>query len=187
MARVALIVLALASAGEGFAVRSAAGKRKKGGAPSKGPGGFGAAPAPPKSKAAGKRISGEKLLELSEDRYAVLEQKYGGDDDDVDEDLVLRDFVVAVRSSPEKSRQFSDWVPVAVVGVVSKLPADACVPPAVAMHRREIVEAARDVAGGKAAKLVFGDRAASFFFPAKEILSFFRRTAQRSSTQPGGL
>lgn len=130
-----------------FAVKSS--PKKKAAKQSKG-GGFGAAPKPERK---GKRISGEKLLEASEDRYAELEKKYDGDDDA--DDLFLRDFVVAVRSP--KAAQFSDWAPVAVVGVVSDQPADVVVPWAVALHRREIVEAARDVAGGRAAKLTFGD------------------------------
>ena len=77
-------------------------------------GGFGA---PPKPVKAGKQISGEKLLYASEDRYNELEKKYDGDDV-ADDALVLRDFVVALRSP--KAAQFSDWVPVCVVGVVCK-------------------------------------------------------------------
>lgn len=110
-------------------------------------GGFGAsAPAKPK------RLSAEKLLEKSESRYDALEAKYEGNpEDDAEEDLFLRDFVVAVRAP--RSPQFSDWVPVAVLGVVSSAEAGAVLPHAVALHRREILESARHVAGGRAKHL----------------------------------
>lgn len=130
-------------------------------------GGFGA---PPKPVKAGKQISGEKLLYASEDRYNELEKKYDGDDDDdADDALVLRDFVVALRSS--KAAQFSDWMPVCVLGVVSAQPADSVVPWAVSLHRRFIVEAMKDVAGGRAGKLAWAD----FEISSEPLVDFEKR------------
>lgn len=153
MLRILCGVWCLAAVCNGLAVRASGKASKKKASKSGASGGFGSArPSTPKRQ----QLSGEKLLEKSEDRYAELEAKYDGEDDDEGADeLFLRDFVIAVKA--EKAPQFSDWVPVAVVGVVTQEAADICVPKAVALHKREIVEAARDVAGGRAAKLSFND------------------------------
>jgi len=112
-------------------------------------GGFGKAQAQQKQP----DVSASALLEKSERKYDALEAQYDGSDG-----LVFREFVVAVRCQASCSmavrKQLSDWVPVCVLGAATEIAASDALPVCVFRHRREVVEATRQVLSGPAAKQV---------------------------------
>lgn len=103
---------------------------------------------PSKKKAGGfgatkkSKVSAAVLLERSEKRYDELEKKFQG----VDDDLYFRDFIIALRCPDRASllgNQLIDWVPLANLGVATRLPSDQAIPRAVFRLKKEILEAAR--------------------------------------------